>query len=200
MGKCSNLICKYFSCYCAIRKTVGSDLNVRCVCVFKENFIFYDCINIHLTSISNTHCVLLTVQKMKAMAQKSRRETAQVLKRKMGTYCVILCFGTWSVFYPPGQGWKIYSPTLKEKQHKDWLPGELWWKWVYAWKLLSWQIMPREVGVRVTVHVLSICYFLSCDQKQPLEVFGKGNGSRQESAQEDSIRERELTHWILLHG
>ena len=59
------------------------------------------------------------------MAQKSRRETAQVLERKMGTYCVILCFGIWSVFYPPGQGWKIYSPTLNEKQRKDWLPGEL---------------------------------------------------------------------------
>lgn len=48
--------------------------------------------------------------------------------------------------------------------------------------------MPQEVGVRVTV--LSTWHSLSCGQRQPLEVFGKGNGSRQESAQEDStVRE-----------
>lgn len=42
--------------------------------------------------------------------------------------------------------------------------------------------------MRVTV--LSTWHSLSCGQRQPLEVFGKGNGSRQESAQEDStVRE-----------
>lgn len=97
-----------------------------------------------------------------------------------------------------------YSPTLNEKQCKDWLPGELWWKWVYDW-----------VSVFLVNHATGGGSGGNCAEYLSFSVLAKGshwrvwqrNGSCQQScsrrlnSEGDELRwiEKDPTYWISLH-